>query len=175
MMTRADKAQYISALSEKFAKAKATFIVDYKGMNVEEVTKLRKSLTPLNAEMKVVRNTLAKLALNDHPAEKDAVADKLVGTNAFVFAYDDVGASAKALADFGKDVEALKMKSGVMEGNELDEAKIKFLSTLPPKDVLRAQLLGVFNAPGGKFVRTLAAVPQGMLNVLTAYKDQKGE
>ena len=175
MMTRADKAQYISALSEKFAKAKATFVVDYKGMNVEQVTQLRKSLTSLNAEMKVVRNTLAKLALDDHPAEKEAVADKLIGTNAFVFAYDDVGASAKALADFGKDVEALKMKSGVMEGKELDESKIKFLSTLPPKDVLRAQLLGVFNAPGGKFVRTLAAVPQGMLNVLTAYKDQKGE
>ncbi len=175
MMTRAHKAQQIEALSDRFGRAKAAFIVDFKGLNVEQVTTLRKSLTPLNAEMKVVRNTLAKLALKNHPEAEQAVTDQFVGTNAIVFAYDDVSASAKALSEFSKDLEMFQLKSGVMEGERLDSAKIKYLSTLPSKEVLRAQLLGTLMAPATSFARVLNAVPSGFLNVLNAYKDTKSE
>ncbi len=135
MITRAVKAQQIEALSERFGRAKAAFIVDYK------VTKLRKTLQPLNAEMKVVRNTLARLALKPHPGSDQAISDKFIGTNAVVFAYDDVGASAKALSEYAKEVEVFKLKSGVMEGKALNEGMIKVLASLPSKEVLRAQLL----------------------------------
>jgi large subunit ribosomal protein L10 len=173
MITRAQKAQQIQELSERFQRAKAAFIVDFQGMTVQQVTSLRKTLTPLNAEMRVVRNTLARLALKNHPEAEKAVSDKFVGTNAIVFAYEDVSASAKVLSEFGKDVEQFKLKSGVMEGAALDAARIKYLSTLPTKDVLRAQLLGTFMAPATQFVRVLNAVPSGFLNVLNAYKDTK--
>lgn len=172
-MDRSQKAQQISFISEKFAKAKAAFVLDFKGMTVEQVTNLRKGLRKENAEMRVVRNTLAKIALKDHPAASEALESNLVGTNAIVFAFGDASASAKALSNFAKDVEVMQLKGGVMEGKKLDQEGIKYLATLPSKDVLRAQLLGLFQAPASKFVRTLAAAPTGFLTVLNAYKDKQ--
>ena len=174
MMTRAQKAEEIKAISERVDRAKAAFLVDFKGINVENVTKFRKELSSLNAEMRVVRNTLAKRALLEHPEEKEALEEQLVGTNAFIFAYEDVGASAKAISEFSKEVEELVVKGGVLDGNALDEAKIKYLSTLPPKEVLRAKLLGTLAAPMSKFVRVLNEVPSSFVRVLSAHKDAKG-
>lgn len=173
MITRAQKAEKIADLSDRFSRSKAAFLVDFKGIDVENVTKLRKELTSMNAEMRVVRNTLAKLALKDHPEDEKALSEQLVGTNAVVFAFDDVGASAKALSEFSKDVEELTVKCGVMEGKALDEAKIKYLATLPPKDVLRGQLLGLLAAPASKFVRVLNEVPSSFVRVLNSHKESK--
>ena len=175
LSTRAQKEAEVSSLAEKLGRSKATFVVDYKGMNVEQVTILRKKLSSLQSEMKVVRNTLAIRALKNRPENEQAITDDLVGTNAFVFSYEDASASAKALSEFSKDVEALKLKVGLMDGAKLDAGKIKALATLPSKDVLRAQLLGLFNQPATQMVRVLAAGPTGLLNVLNAYKDKKGE
>ena len=171
--TRAEKNEEISSLAEKFARSKAAFIVDYKGMNVEQVTLLRKKLTTLQSEMKVIRNTLAIRALKEVPNAEGAMVDDLVGTNAVVFAYDDASASAKALSEFSKEVEHLKLKSGLMDGARLDAAKVKQLASLPSKDVLRAQLLSLFNTPATSFVRVLNAAPSSFLNVMNAYKDKK--
>lgn len=172
MLTRARKAEMIKDLSDKFAKSKATFLVDFKGMNVEQVTNLRKTLSGVGAELKVVRNTLAKRALSDHPDSESALSGKMVGTNAFVFAYEEAPAPAKAITEFSKDVEALQIKTGVMGGEALDENKIKFLSTLPGKDELRAKLLGTLQAPATQLARVIQAVPQGMLTVLQAKVDK---
>lgn len=175
MMTKAEKAQEISQISERFTRAKAAFLIDFKGMSVEKVTDLRKQLYPVKSEMRVVRNTLARRALMDHPQTESALKDELVGTNAIVFAYEDASASAKLLDEFAKKVEELQVKSGVMDGKALDEAKIKYLATLPSKDQLRAQLLGTLQAPMAKFVRTLEAVPGGFARVLSAYNDKRSE
>jgi large subunit ribosomal protein L10 len=171
MITRADKEQEIKVLAEKFAKAKAAFIVDFKGLKVEQVTDLRKKLHPAESEMKVVRNTLAKRALLQYPEMGNALSSSFKGTNAIVFAYGDVSASAKTLSTFSKDVEVFQLKSGVMDGKVLNEDRIKFLSTLPGKDQLRAQFLGVLNAPGSKLVRTINEVPSALVRVLAAKKD----
>ncbi len=173
MITRADKAQEIASLSEKFGRAKAAFLVDFKGMNVEQVTTLRKKLIPVEAEMKVVRNTLAIRALADHP-QAEFLKEAFVGNNAVVFAYNDASASAKALTDFAKEVELLQLKVGVMDGQKLDVQGIKALASLPPKEVLRAQLLGLLQQPMAKFVGTLNAVPAGFVRVLAAQKDKLG-
>lgn len=172
-MERSQKAQEITSISERFSKAKAAFLFDFKGMTVEQVTSLRKTLRKDEAEMRVVRNTLAKLALKDYPAISEAISEDFVGTNAIVFAYGDASASAKTLSNFAKDVEVMQLKSGVMEGKKLDQEGIKYLATLPSKDVLRAQLLGLLQAPASKFVRTLAAAPSGFLTVLNAYKEKQ--
>lgn len=172
--TRDEKAQEIAFLSEKFGKAKAAFLVDFKGMTVEQVTTLRKKLHPLESEMKVVRNTLAIRALKDHPESEAAIANDFIGTNAIVFAFGEAPAAAKALSDFSKDVEAFELKVGVMDGSKLDANSIKALANLPSKDVLRAQLLGVLSAPMSKFLGTLQAVPGGFVRVLAAHKDKQG-
>ncbi len=173
LITREDKQQEITALSERFGRTKAAFLVDFKGMDVESIVRLRKSLKPLNSEMKVVRNTLAIRALADHPTLKPVLEDKLVGTNAIVFAFEDPSAAAKALSKFGDEVEAFELKSGVMDGTALDKAGIKYLATLPGKNELRAQMLGVLSAPLTKFLGTMQAVPGGFVRVLNAHNETK--
>ena len=175
MLTRAEKADVITGLSERFGKAKAAFVVDYKGLNVEEVTKLRKTLYPHQSEMKVVRNTYVKRALQDHPETSEALSEVFEGTNAVVFAYEDGPAAAKVLTEFGKEAEELQVKTGFMDGQALSSDRIKYLATLPSREELQAKLLGTFQAPMSKFVSTLEAVPGGLARVLSAYKDQKEE
>jgi large subunit ribosomal protein L10 len=173
MMTREIKEQEIASISDKFGRSKAAFLVDFKGMDVESVTRLRKTLKPVNAEMKVVRNTLAIRALNNHPAMKPVLEEKFVGTNAVVFAFEDPSATAKVLAKFGDDVEAFQLKHGVMDGAALDQKGIKYLATLPGKNELRAMLLGTMAAPMTKFLGTVQAVPGGFVRVLNAYSETK--
>ncbi len=172
LITREDKHTEITSLSEKFGRSKAAFLVDFKGMDVESVTKLRKTLKPIQAEMKVVRNTLAIRALIDHPTMKPVLEDKLVGTNAVIFAFEEPSATAKALTNFGKDVEAFQLKSGVMDGAALDAKGIQALATLPGKNELRAMMLGVLSAPMTKFLGTLQAAPAGFVRVLNAQKEK---
>ncbi len=171
MMTRTFKVEEVSRISEKFKKSTAAFVVDFKGIDVESVTKFRKNLRKLDAEMKVVRNTLAKRALTENKA--DALAEDFTGTNAVVFCYSDVGATAKAITDFKSECDKIVIKSGLMDGNRLDAKKIEYLSKLPGKDVLRAQLLGTLAAPMSKFVRQLAAVPSSFVRVLSAHKEKQ--
>jgi len=155
MMTRATKEQEVKAITEKLAKSKGAFIVDFKGMRVDQVTNLRKNLNKSESEMKVVRNTLAKRAFKDYPAHEKAFINSMKGTNALVFSYGEVNATAKTLADFAKDVEVLQIKSGVMGEDALDAAKIKFLATLPGKDQMRATLLMLFKEPSARLARVL--------------------
>lgn len=154
-MLRATKDADIKAISESLAKAKGAFVVDFKGMKVEQVTSLRKKLFTAESEMKVVRNTLALRAFKDHPVAGQAFNDHMTGTNAIVFAFNEVVGVAKTLNDFGKDVEALKIKSGMMDGEALDANKIKFLATLPGKDQLRAQLLMLMKEPSARIARVM--------------------
>lgn len=171
-MNRADKAQEISELSEKMGRAKAAFLVDFKGMTVEQVTDLRKKMHASKSEMRVVRNTLALRALTDHPDTKAALSEALVGNNAFIFAYEDASASAKELTEYGKNVEQMVVKTGVMEGRALGPEMIEYLAKLPSKEVLRAQLLGTFNSPMTSFVRVLNAPASKFVQLLAAYKDK---
>ncbi|MES2768924.1 MAG: 50S ribosomal protein L10 [Bdellovibrionota bacterium] len=172
-MDKAKKGQEIADISEKFSRAKAAFLVDFKGMNVEQVTNLRKKLYATKSEMRVVRNTLAKRALKDYPAQATALNEGFTGTNAIVFAYGDASASAKSLSEFGKDVETLDIKLGVMDGQALDRDMIKYLATLPPLEVLRAQFLGTLAAPMQKFVSTLAAPGTQFVSLLKAYENKQ--
>lgn len=154
-MLRTEKDTDINVISEKFSKANGAFVVDFKGMKVEQVTTLRKKLHAAESEMKVVRNTLALRAFKGHPVAEKAFSATMTGTNAIVFAFGEVVGVAKTLADFGKDVEALKIKSGMMDGEALDSNKIKFLATLPGKDQLRAQLLMLMKEPSARLARVL--------------------
>lgn len=170
MLTRARKEELVAELGGKFEKSKATFMVNCIGMNVESITELRKKLVGMGSEIKVIRNTLALRALEQFEAEKSVLGDKMTGTNAFVFSYEDPSASAKALVEQSKSSEHFKIKSGVMSGKELDAQKVEYLSSLPGKDELRAKLLATFLAPSQNFVRVLNAVPGGFVNVLSAKK-----
>lgn len=173
MITREQKAQEVTEISQCFGRAKAAFLVDFKGLNVEKMTELRKLLRPIQSELKVVKNTLALRALKEHEKYDGPLREHFVGNNAVVFAYEDASAPAKALTAFTKQCEALVLKTGAVDGRALDEAQIKYLSTLPGKPELQAKLLGTMQGPAQKFVATLNEVPSRFVRVLAAYRDQK--
>ena len=172
MITREQKGQEVADISNCFGKAKAAFLVDFKGLDVEKITALRKLLKPIQSELKVVKNTLALRALKDHTSYSP-LENHLTGNNAVVFAYEDVSAPAKALSAFSKDNEALVLKTGAMDGKGLNEAQIKYLATLPGKPELQAKLLGTLQGPAQKFVSTLNEVPSKFVRLLAACRDQK--
>ena len=172
-LDRMTKEREIGHLNEKFSKAKASFLVDFKGVDVGQITSLRKGLAGAGAQIKVVRNTLAKVSLKKQSDEKLAkLADHFDGPNAIVFAYEDVPNVAKVLCDFDKELACLKLKIGYMNTELLDVNKIVYLSKLPSKDELRSHFLNILQAVQVKFLRQLKAPGESFVRLLKA-KEKK--
>ena len=151
--------------------SKALFIVDYKGITVEEINDIRRKFDECNSKYKVVKNSLFKIATKD--TEFELATKDLVGTNGVIFIEDDVVAVAKTLNNILKEYPAIQYKTGILEGKIVEEASLKALAQLPPREVLQAQLLALFVAPATNMVNLLAATPRNFLNLLNAYKSTK--
>lgn len=145
-----DKAQVVEQLKEKFEGSQAAVLVDYRGLNVAEITELRKQLRDNDIDYKVYKNTLARRAVEGTDLEE--LTETLVGPTALAFSKDDVVAPAKVLHAFAKNHEKLEIKGGVIEGKVASLEDIKELSTLPDHDGLVSMLLSVLQAP----IRNLA-------------------
>ena len=170
-MNRTEKAQVVESIKEKADKASIAVLTDFKGLTVEEMTNLRVKLREQGAEYQVVKNTLARIAFDG--GQHDVIKDGFKECNAVAFGYDDPVGVAKALKEFAKDSKKFAIRGGSLEGKALDEAALKNLADLPSKEQLLGSLLGTMNAVPQNFVSLLANVPRGLLNVLTAIKDQK--
>ena len=166
-----DKKQIVEGLKEKFATTKVVIVTDYKGLDVAQMTELRRKLSEANVEYQVVKNTLLTRASKDTDAEM--LADVFKGPSAIALSFDDPVAPAKVLTQFAKDNQNLEIKAGVMNGKVMDLSAITALSKLPSREELLAQVLSAMNAVPTGFVRALADVPRRMVNVLNAVKDQK--
>jgi len=165
------KGKVVSELSELLKSSKATFVADYRGMDVEAVNKLRGELRQLGVDYRVAKNTLLKLAAKGTDAESlDAL---LQGPTAVAFASEDPVAPAKVLAELAKASKFFELKGGVMGSQVLSVADIQALAELPSREVLLAKVLGSINAPASNFVGVLAAVPRSLVQVLAAIQDQK--
>jgi large subunit ribosomal protein L10 len=172
-LNRDDKVAVIEELTSRLAHAKFAVVSDYRGLTVPVISQLRRDLKQSNAEIRVAKNTLLRLAIKGTPFEP---MDKfLVGTTAVTFADGDPVAPAKVLVEFIKTNPKLEIKTAVLDGKLLTADDLRALSTLPGKDELRAQLLAVMLAVPTSFVRVLSAVPQKALYALQAIKDQKGQ
>ncbi len=166
-----EKKEIVTALSEDFKKSKIILVTDYKGLDVESVTKLRSELTKSNVDFKVVKNTLLRRASKDNDAA--LIEELFTGPTAVAVSYDDPVAPAKIISEFAKTNDKLEIKGAVMEGKAIGPEGIEALSSLPPREVLLGQVLSTINGVPTGFVRVLSAVPTGLLNVLQAIKDQK--
>lgn len=144
------KQQVISEIAQQFEESKSAVLVDYRGLNVAEVTALRQELRENNVDYKVYKNTMTKRAVAD--GDLSSLSDVLQGPTAIAFGKDDVVAPAKILNNFAKDHTALELKGGVIEGEVATIEQIKELSTLPDYDGLVSMLLSVLQAP----IRNLA-------------------
>lgn len=144
------KKQVVSEIAEKFKESQSTVLVDYRGLNVAEITALRKELRDNNVDYKVYKNTMTRRAVEE--ADLTELNDSLVGPTAVAFSKDDVVAPAKILYNFSKKHEALEIKGGVIEGKVATLDEIQELSTLPDYNGLVSMLLSVLQAP----IRNLA-------------------
>ncbi len=170
-MIREEKKQLVNELQEKLKKVKAAFVADYKGLKVEQMTALRKSLRAVSVEFKVVKNTLARIAIKDAGAQ--SLKDYFEGTTAVAMSYADPVATAKILAQFAKDEPKFKLKAGLLGGKIMNLKEIMALSELPPRDVLLGKLAGVLSAVPRGLVGVLSGVPRKFVYTLAAIQAKK--
>ena len=170
-MNRDNKEQLVAELAEKLASAKAAFLADYRGLNVEQLNKLRSELRAAGVEYRVVKNTLLRLAAQGTGAA--ALDPFLEGPTAIAIAGQDPVAPAKILSEFAKTNAKFELKGGALEGKTLSVEDVKALAELPSREQLLAMMLGSLNAPATNFVGVLAAIPRSLVQVLAAIQDQK--
>ena len=170
-MNRDEKASTVSELNETFSKAKFAVVTDYRGLKVTELEKLRRELKKNDGQFQVAKNTLLRLAVKGTAHE--VLGEYFTGTTAVAVCFADPVASAKALAAFSKEFEALRIRSAALEGKILSADDVVALSKLPGKQELRAKLLGTMAAVPTGLVRVLNGVPSKLVYVLQAIKEQK--
>ena len=171
-MIRATKELHIGQIKARFDKMTAAVFLDFKGMTVEHVTKLRAEFRKAGVEYKVVKNTLVKHAIKS--TGYGGKLDKaLVGMTGIAWSYEDPSAAAKIVKAYRKEDDKLKIKAGLIEGSILDAKAVEDqLATMPGKDELRATLLATLQAPLQQFVALLQAPAQNFVYVLSAKERQ---
>jgi len=170
-LNREEKVGKVRVLNETFSKAKFAVVTDYRGLKVTELEKLRGELRQVNANIQVAKNTLLKLAVEG--TGYDDLSESFSGTTAVAFSYDEPVGTAKVLADFAKENEALEIRTAVLDGSVLSADEVQALAKLPNKEQLLGQLCGVLTAVPTGLVRVLNAVPSNLVYALQAIKDQK--
>lgn len=145
-------------------------VVDYKGLKVSNLTELRKRLSKAGAEIHVVKNSIFRLAAKE--AGVGELNGALTGQLAVVTGQKDISTAAKVVKTFGKEFAKLKVYFGYLKNSRLEQEAIMSLADLPSLEVLRGQLLGVFNAPGEKLVRLLSTPASQLARVLQARQEK---
>lgn len=150
------KKKVVADLVESIKAAQAGVLVDYRGITVEQDTKLRKQLREAGVEYKVVKNTLTRFAANELGFQE--LDEQLNGPTALAISDTDPVAPAKIISDFAKEAETISIKAGFLDGKVISLDEIKQLASTPSRDVLIAKIMGSLNAPVSKLVRTLQAL-----------------
>jgi large subunit ribosomal protein L10 len=174
-MNSAEKNALTAEFTDAFAAAGSSFLVSYQGTKTEDLTKLRRSLRPSGAKLRIVKNTLARKALKGTAGEK--LEDLLAGPVAVIWAKSDPVGPAKILAEFSKTVETFQVKGGVVDGQVVSANAVAELAKLPSKEELQSKLLSVLNAPATKLLQLLNAPATQMVGVLGSWQrklEEKG-
>jgi large subunit ribosomal protein L10 len=169
-ISRDKKDALIKGYVEQLQGSQAIIITQYRGLKVKELQQLRAKIRQANGSFAVVKNTLAERALAEVglPVPKDL----LVGPLGIGFCGNNIPDVAKAVTDFVKDHELMQIKGGLLGNRVIDEAGVRNLAKLPSIEVLRAQLLGLINAPASQLVGVLSGGVRQIVNVVNAYAEK---
>lgn len=170
-MNRSEKAVIIEALKEKAQGASIAVVTDFKGMPVEELTRLRVKLREAGGEYYVVKNTLARIAFTG--STHDSIKDNFKENCAVALGFQDPVAVAKAISEFAKTSKIFAVRHASLEGKVLSAAQLEDLAKLPSKEQLLAKLLGTMNAVPTNFVSLFANIQRGLLYALKAIEQKK--
>jgi large subunit ribosomal protein L10 len=170
-MHRDKKAQVVAELTEEIRGATALLVTDPRGLNVGQLSELRRSLRTHGASFRVTKNTLGRIAARDAGAE--ALVDLLSGPSGVALCTTDPAPVAKALADFARTSRLLELRGGVLDGRAISAADATRLATLPPRIQLLTQLVSGLNSPIQSFANVLSQLPRGLVVALDQIRQQK--
>jgi len=165
------KQAVVAEVAEVAANAYSVIAAEYQGITVDEITALRVDARKNGVYLRVVKNSLAKLALKD--TEFECVNETLVGPLVLAFSQEEPGAAARLLKDFAKENDKLVVKSIGFGGQLLDASELGRMASMPTYDQAVAMLMSVMRAPLDKFARTLNEVPGKLVRTVAAVKDSK--
>lgn len=172
-MRREEKAELVAELGEKLRAAKVAVVTHYVGLTVAQTNQFRREVRGAGGECRVAKNTLTRRAIASTPYQ--ASERWLDGQTALVFGYEDPIAVTKIVAKWAEvQAEKFAIKGGVFEGELLESKAVVALSKIPSKEALRAQLLGVLQAPAQKLVRLLAEPGAQLARLMSSRKDSLG-
>jgi large subunit ribosomal protein L10 len=169
-LNREAKAVVIDDVSAQLAQAQSVILAEYRGLDVANITELRKKARDAGVYLRVLKNTLVRRSVAGTPFEM--LADKMVGPLIYGISTDPV-AAAKVMNDFAKANEVFVIKAGAMPNYLMDAAGVKALASMPSRDELLSKLLGTMQAPVAQFVRTLNEVPSKFVRTVAALKMQR--
>ena len=172
-ISRAKKEQILQTYTEQLHDSEAIIVTTYAGLKVKEIEQLRKKIREADGSFAVVKNSLAQRALTE--AGFPVAEDLLTGPIGIGFCLHNVAGVAKAITDFSRQNELLQVKGGLMGSQLIDETAVKSLASLPPLDVLRAQLLGLINTPATQLAGVVAGGVRQLVNLFNAYAEKEAE
>lgn len=170
-MLKKEKEETVASLKEELKTAKSFVLTNYRGLNVHQLSEMRKRLRSAGIDYKVIKNTLFRRAASE--SGLDALLEYLVGPTAAAFAREDLVAPAKLLSDFTKEFEVLKIKGGVLNGEVIGADKITMLASLPSIEVLYSKMLGSLKSPMHGLVNVMAGQARQLVTVLNQISTQK--
>lgn len=170
-MPTAQKTATIEQLAQKLRDSKGIVLLDYRGLNVADITTLRRQLGAEQIEFQVAKNTLLRIAADR--ADLDVAADLLVGPTAVAFGFEDESAPARLMSEFVRRNRTVSVKGGIIGGRSLNAEEVGRVAELPRRPVLLAQMLGGFQAPMAMTLGVIQAPARKLAGLLQALLDQK--
>ena len=171
MLTFAEKQAIVAEVASTAENAHSAVAAEYRGITVDDMTALRVKARECGVSLRVVKNTLAKRAVEN--TEFECIKDSLTGPLVLAFSNEEPSAAARVISDFSKENDKLVVKIVALRGKLLDPSDLKKLATMPTRDEAIAQLMSVMKAPIEKLARTLAEPNNKLARVIAAVRDQK--
>lgn len=171
-MPTPQKATEIADLADRFSRAQLAVITDYRGLSVASLQDFRARIKPMDAEFRVAKNTLTRIA--SEQAGIQGLAPTLEGPTAILFAYGDIAGAAKALGDYARSSRILQVRAGVLDGQVLGPSDIEAIASLPPREELLGKLVGMLASPMARTVGVLSGPSRSLVYLLNSQIESLG-